>query len=84
MKLLFRYLLFHLQQQKLIELIRDQRVDEAIEFAQNHLAERGEEDPKVPFNLSYTIIHQYLSQIDLPQKDLSNRPWALRAKLVIA
>ena len=43
----FRYLLFHLQQQKLIELIREQKVDEAIDFAQNHLAERGEEDPKV-------------------------------------
>ena len=53
MKFLFRYLLFHLQQQKLIELIRDQRVDEAIEFAQNHLAERGEEDPKVSFNISF-------------------------------
>ena len=40
-------MLFHLQQQKLIELITEQKVDEAIDFAQNHLAERGEEDPKV-------------------------------------
>jgi len=50
-----KYLLFHLQQQKLIELIREQRVDEAIEFAQNHLAERGEEDPKVLQELERTM-----------------------------
>jgi len=50
-----RYLLFHLQQQKLIELIREQKVDEAIEFAQNNLAERGEEDPKVLQELERTM-----------------------------
>jgi len=50
-----RYLLFHLQQQKLIELIREQKVDEAIDFAQNHLAERGEEDPKVLHELERTM-----------------------------
>ena len=37
-----RYLYFHLQQQQLIELIRDKQVEEALEFAQIHLAERGE------------------------------------------
>merc|ERR1719452_455011 len=39
-----RYLLFHLQQQHLIELIRVQKVEEALQFAAEHLAERGEED----------------------------------------
>ena len=37
-----RYLYFHLQQQQLIELIRGKQVEEALEFAQIHLAERGE------------------------------------------
>ena len=82
--LFFRYLLFHLQQQRLIELIRkekfshlciflcfflgkashfsvrvqcgeffwgdmyrEERVEEALEFAGTHLAERGEEDTQV-------------------------------------
>ena len=42
--MLARYLLFHLQQQHLIELIREQKVEEALQFAAEHLAERGEED----------------------------------------
>jgi len=50
-----RYLLFHLQQQKLIELIREQKVEEAIEFAGNNLAERGEEDSKVLAELERTL-----------------------------
>jgi hypothetical protein len=37
-------LFFHLQQQRLIELIRDGKIDEAIEFAQEELAPRGEEN----------------------------------------
>ena len=36
-------LFFHLQQQRLIELIRHNKVEEAIEFAQEELAPRGEE-----------------------------------------
>eukprot|EP00184_Porphyridium_aerugineum_P006270 CAMPEP_0184700550 /NCGR_PEP_ID=MMETSP0313-20130426/14250_1 /TAXON_ID=2792 /ORGANISM="Porphyridium aerugineum, Strain SAG 1380-2" /LENGTH=233 /DNA_ID=CAMNT_0027160273 /DNA_START=10 /DNA_END=711 /DNA_ORIENTATION=+ len=39
-------LYFHLQEQKLIELIRNNRVDEAIQFAQEELAPRGEENPE--------------------------------------
>jgi len=42
-----RYLYFHLQQQQLIELIREKQVEQALEFAQIHLAERGEENPAV-------------------------------------
>jgi hypothetical protein len=50
-----RYLLFHLHQQQLIELIREQRVEEALEFAANHLAERGEEDTQVLKELERTL-----------------------------
>eukprot|EP00871_Galdieria_phlegrea_P003278 jgi/Galph1/3951/GphlegSOOS_G2626.1 len=38
-------LFFHLQLQKLIELIRQGRVDEALKFAQEELAPKGEENP---------------------------------------
>ena len=37
-------LFFHLQQQRLIELIRNGKVAEALEFAQEELAPRGEEN----------------------------------------
>ncbi|XP_011027909.1 PREDICTED: glucose-induced degradation protein 8 homolog [Populus euphratica] len=37
-------LFFHLQQQRLIELIRNGKVNEALQFAQEELAPRGEED----------------------------------------
>lgn len=37
---------FHLQQQRLIELIRAHKMEEALEFAQEYLAPRGEEDPQ--------------------------------------
>lgn len=37
-------LFFHLQQQRLIELIRKGKVEEALEFAQEELAPRGEEN----------------------------------------
>lgn len=36
-----RYLYFHLQQLHLIELIRDGKVEEALRFAQNKIAEAG-------------------------------------------
>ena len=37
-------LFFHLQQQRLIELIRAGKIEEALEFAQEELAPRGEEN----------------------------------------
>lgn len=37
------YLFFHLQQQKLIELIREKKVEKAIQFAQDVLSELGSE-----------------------------------------
>ncbi|CAJ0644524.1 16228_t:CDS:2 [Entrophospora sp. SA101] len=39
-------LYFHLQQQRLIEYIRQGRVSEALEFAQDELAPLGEENPE--------------------------------------
>lgn len=50
-----RYLFFHLQQQQLIELIRESRVEEALKFASDQLAERGEEDPLVLDELERTL-----------------------------
>ncbi|XP_037077264.1 glucose-induced degradation protein 8-A homolog isoform X1 [Pollicipes pollicipes] len=50
-----RYLYFHLQQQHLIELIRDGRVEEALSFAQQSLAERGEENTEVLTELERTL-----------------------------
>ncbi|KAI4465382.1 ran binding protein 9-related [Holotrichia oblita] len=50
-----RYLYFHLQQLHLIELIRNNRVEEALAFAQSHLSEAGEDDPSVLSELERTI-----------------------------
>merc|ERR1712154_676081 len=50
-----RYLFFHLQQQQLIELIRESRVEDAIRFSSEQLAERGEEDPSVLEELERTM-----------------------------
>lgn len=50
-----RYLYFHLQQQHLIELIRQGNVEGALEYAQTHLAERGEENPEILSELERTL-----------------------------
>jgi hypothetical protein len=50
-----RYLYFHLQQQHLIELIRQQNIEGALDFAQTHLAERGEENPEILTELERTL-----------------------------
>ncbi len=36
---------FHLQQQQLIELIRENKIEEALDFAEAFLAPIGEENP---------------------------------------
>ena len=46
---------FRLQQQKLIEYIRQGRVVEALEFAQDELAPRGEENPEFLVELEKTM-----------------------------
>ncbi|KAJ2358452.1 hypothetical protein IWW50_000996 [Coemansia erecta] len=48
-------LYFHLQQQHLIELIRQGKADEALEFAQEELAPHGEEHPELLRELERTM-----------------------------
>ncbi|KAL6223389.1 hypothetical protein ACLB2K_006776 [Fragaria x ananassa] len=48
-------LCFHLQQQRLIELIRNGKVEEALEFAQEELAPRGEENQSFLEELERTV-----------------------------
>ncbi|KAJ3002190.1 hypothetical protein HKX48_002478 [Thoreauomyces humboldtii] len=48
-------LYFHLQQQRLIELIKKGTIAEAIEFAQEELAPRGEENPEFLEELEKTM-----------------------------
>lgn len=48
-------LFFHLQQQKLIELIRQGKVDAALDFAQEELAPRGEENREFLRELERTM-----------------------------
>lgn len=50
-----RYIYFHLQQQHLIELIREKKIEEALDFAQTHLAERGEENREILSELEHTL-----------------------------
>ena len=44
-----------LQQQHLIELIRQQNIEGALTFAQTHMAERGEENPEILNELERTL-----------------------------
>ncbi|CAL8469376.1 g8917 [Coccomyxa elongata] len=46
---------FHLQQQRLIELIRQGKTEDALEFAQEYLAPRGEENPALLEELERTM-----------------------------
>ena len=48
-------LFFPLQQQKLIELIRDKDIEGALHYAQSHLSERVEENPDVLSELEKTL-----------------------------
>ncbi|XP_051134714.1 protein GID8 homolog isoform X2 [Andrographis paniculata] len=48
-------LFFHLQQQRLIEMIRNGKVEEALEFAQEELAPRGEENQSFLEELERTV-----------------------------
>lgn len=48
-------LFFHLQQQRLIELIRQGKTEEALNFAQEYLAPQGEEHPQFLDELERTV-----------------------------
>jgi len=68
-----RFLLFHLQQLHLIELIREQRVEEALQYASEHLAERGEEDSGVLQELERTLaLLAFEDPSNCPFSDLLN------------
>ncbi|XP_068705037.1 glucose-induced degradation protein 8 homolog [Montipora capricornis] len=58
------HLYFHLQQQRLIELIRDKEIESAVDFAQNQLAEQGNEFPEFLEELERTMA---LLAFDNPQ-----------------
>lgn len=49
------HLYFHLQQQKLIELIREGKIAEALDFAQEELAARGQENQCLLEELEQTV-----------------------------
>ncbi|KMZ62858.1 putative Protein C20orf11 [Zostera marina] len=49
------HLYFHLQQQKLIELIREGKIAEALDFAQDELAARGQENQCLLEELEQTV-----------------------------
>ena len=56
--LLKRYIYIFLifsQQQHLIELIREKNIESALDYAQTHLAERGEENPEILTELERTL-----------------------------
>ncbi|KAK9791866.1 hypothetical protein WJX73_010094 [Symbiochloris irregularis] len=46
---------FHLQQQRMIELVRQGKTEEALEFAQEYLGPRGEENPQFQAELERTV-----------------------------
>lgn len=50
-----RYLYFRLQQLHLIELIRDGKVEEALDFAQTQLSEPGESEPTILIQLERAL-----------------------------
>ncbi|KAG5246908.1 protein GID [Salix suchowensis] len=67
-------LFFHLQQQRLIELIRNGKVNEALQFAQEELAPRGEED-KVENFCSIAFLEELERTVALLAfEDVSNCP----------
>lgn len=65
------HLFFHLQQQKLIELIRENKVEEALNFAQENLAPRGEENEAFLEELEKTVALLAFEDVSTcPVKDL--------------
>lgn len=52
---------FHLQQQRLIELIRQGKTEDALEFAQEYLAPRGEENPALLEELGMSVVILFAS-----------------------
>ncbi|GAB4826904.1 Glucose-induced degradation complex subunit [Ancistrocladus abbreviatus] len=64
-------LFFHLQQQRLIELIRNGKIEEALEFAQEELAPRGEENQSFLEELERTVSLLVFEDVsNCPARDL--------------
>ncbi|KAI8364054.1 CTLH/CRA C-terminal to lish motif domain-containing protein [Blakeslea trispora] len=64
-------LFFHLQQQRLIELIRNGSFQEALEFASEEMAPRGEEHPEFLEELERTMaLLAFQDSLDSPVQDL--------------
>lgn len=62
---------FHLQQQRLIELIRNGSLAEALEFASEEMAPRGEEHPEFLEELEKTMaLLAFQDCMDSPVQDL--------------
>lgn len=55
-----RYLYFHLQQQHLIELIRKKNIEAALKFAQENLADQGEENSEVLEELERLVLFLFM------------------------
>lgn len=71
------------QQQELIEFIRNGKIEEALKFAQENLAEKGEENPKILVELERTLA---LLAFENPEKspfgDLLNVSQRFRVKIL--
>lgn len=64
-------LFFHIQQQQMIELIRQQKIEEALCFAQEYLASKGEENPAFLDDLESTIaLVAFANPAESPVKEL--------------
>jgi glucose-induced degradation protein 8 len=70
-------LYFHLQQQKLIELIRMGKIEEALVFAQEELAPRGEEN--VPLLPQFQPVFQLVLIVSLTE-EAKIQPEAIRLR----
>ncbi|GAA5870607.1 hypothetical protein JCM16303_001533 [Sporobolomyces ruberrimus] len=71
---------FSLLQQHLIELIRQQKIPEALEFAQTELAPRGEEHPKFLEELEKTMA---LLAFEMPSFTTTSTPTTASSSLAV-
>lgn len=66
-----KLLYFHLLQQQTIELIRESRVEDALEFAQNNLADKGEENGELLPEIECTLaLLAFNDPVNSPYGDL--------------
>ncbi|XP_026681769.1 glucose-induced degradation protein 8 homolog isoform X2 [Diaphorina citri] len=69
-----RYIYFHLQQLHLLELIRENKIEEALHFAQEQLSESGQSDPDILNELERTMaLLAFGEPMNSPFGDLLNQ-----------